>query len=100
MEGWDGSSVVDVLGVVEMQASRRSESAAVGDILGDVTTREVAKRLIDELPESEVEPVVDFIVSRRAPDPDLEALLDEEEDEMLAEMDAREEAAARRASKA
>jgi hypothetical protein len=30
-----------------------------------VTTREQAHRLIDELPDSEVEPVVEFIVSRR-----------------------------------
>lgn len=34
-----------------------------GRILG-VTTREQAHRLLDELPESEVEPVVEFIVSR------------------------------------
>lgn len=36
-----------------------------GATLWDVTTREIAHRLLDELPESEVEPVVDFIVSRR-----------------------------------
>jgi hypothetical protein len=30
-----------------------------------VTTREKAHRLLDELPESEVEPVVEFIASRR-----------------------------------
>lgn len=29
-----------------------------------MTTREQAHRLLDELPESEVEPVVEFIVSR------------------------------------
>jgi hypothetical protein len=30
-----------------------------------VKTREIAKRLLDELPDSEIEPVVEFIVSRR-----------------------------------
>jgi hypothetical protein len=30
-----------------------------------VSTREIAKRLLDELPDSEIEPVVEFIVSRR-----------------------------------
>jgi hypothetical protein len=33
-----------------------------------VTTREKAHRLLDELPESEVEPVLEFIVSRREGD--------------------------------
>lgn len=56
-----------------------------------MTTREKAHRLLDELPESEVEPVVEFIVSRREGDVDLEALLDAEEDELLAELDAREQ---------
>ena len=53
-----------------------------------MTTREKAHCLLDELPESEVEPVVEFIVSRRKSDPDLEALLDEEADELLGEMEA------------
>lgn len=65
-----------------------------------MTTREKAHRLLDELPESEVEPVVEFIVSRREGDPDLEALLDEEADELLGEMDARERAVGGPASKA
>jgi hypothetical protein len=30
-----------------------------------MTTREKAHRLLDQLPDSEVEPVLDFIVSRR-----------------------------------
>jgi hypothetical protein len=55
-----------------------------------VSTRERVHRLLDELPESEVEPVLKFIVSRRKSDPDLEALLDEEADELLGELDARE----------
>lgn len=55
-----------------------------------MTAREIAKRLIDELPESEVEPVVEFIVSRGEGDADLEALLDGEADELLDELDARE----------
>ena len=55
-----------------------------------MTTREIAKRLIDEPPESEVEPVVEFIVSRRNADVDLGELLDEEGDELLGELDARE----------
>ena len=33
-----------------------------------MTTREKAHRLIDELPESEVEPVLEFIASRREDD--------------------------------
>jgi hypothetical protein len=31
---------------------------------GSMTTREKAHKLLDELPESEIEPVVEFIVSR------------------------------------
>jgi hypothetical protein len=65
-----------------------------------VTAKEIAKRLIDELPESEVEPVVEFIVSRREGDPDLAALLDEEADDLLDELDAREGKAGPRPSKA
>jgi hypothetical protein len=64
-----------------------------------VTTREIAKRLIDELPESEVEPVVEFIVSRRNADVDLGELLDEEGDELLGELDAREQEASSGPSK-
>jgi hypothetical protein len=33
--------------------------------LGPMTTREKAHKLLEELPESEIEPVVEFIVSRR-----------------------------------
>lgn len=55
-----------------------------------MTTREKAHALLDELPESEIEPVVEFIVSRRPGDADLEALLDEEADELLGELDVRE----------
>jgi hypothetical protein len=58
-----------------------------------MTTREKAHRLLDELSESEIEPVLDFIVSRQRKDLDLEALLDEEGDELLGELDAREQAA-------
>jgi len=65
-----------------------------------MTTREIAKRLIDELPESEVEPVVEFIVSRSEGDADLEALLDAEADELLDELDARERKTGVRPSKA
>ena len=64
-----------------------------------MTTREKAHRLLDQLPESEVEPVVEFIVSRRG-DPDLEALLDEEADELLGELDAREDKMDARSPKA
>ncbi len=39
-------------------------ATAAGARIWAVTTREIAKRLIDELPESELEPVVEFIVSR------------------------------------
>jgi hypothetical protein len=41
------------------------EVVEVGATMWGVTTREKAHRLIDELPESEVEPVVEFIASRR-----------------------------------
>jgi hypothetical protein len=34
-----------------------------------MTTREKAHRLLDELPESEVEPVIEFIASRREEEP-------------------------------
>lgn len=54
-----------------------------------MTTRE-AHRLIDELPESEVAAVIEFIASRRNADVDLGELLDEEGDELLGELDARE----------
>jgi hypothetical protein len=46
-------------------AKRHSVAGAVADTISVVTTREIAKRLLDELPESEMEPVVEFIVSRR-----------------------------------
>jgi hypothetical protein len=55
-----------------------------------MTTREFAKRLLDELPDSEMEPVVEFIVSRREGDGDLDALLDTEADALLDELDAKE----------
>jgi hypothetical protein len=43
---------------------------AVADAtLWSVTIREKAHRLLDELPESEVEPVVEFIASRRRGEP-------------------------------
>ncbi len=45
-----------------------------------MTTREKAHKLLDELPESEVEPVLEFIVSRHA-DPLLQALADAPEDD-------------------
>lgn len=74
-----------------MDAARRHSAASpAGATMSVVTTREIAKRLLDELPDSEIDPVVEFIVSRREGDPDLEALLDEEADELLGELDARE----------
>lgn len=45
-----------------------------------MTTREKAHKLLDELPESEVEPVLEFIVSRRA-DPLLQAIANAPEDD-------------------
>jgi hypothetical protein len=74
--------------------------APAGATMSVVATREIAKRLLDELPDSEIDPVVEFIVSRRQGDPDLEALLDEEADELLGELDAREREAGTRTSKA
>ena len=59
-----------------------------------MTTREKAHQLLDELPESEIEPVLEFIASRREDDTeeqaDLEAMLDEEADELLDELDTQE----------
>jgi hypothetical protein len=40
------------------------ETARTGDTIGPMTTREKAHKLLDELPESEIEPVLDFIVAR------------------------------------
>jgi hypothetical protein len=48
--------------------------------LGGVTTREKAHKLLDELPESEIEPVVEFIVSR-GEDPVIAAFRDAPEDD-------------------
>jgi hypothetical protein len=47
-----------------------------------VTTREKAHMLLDELPESEIEPVVEFIVSRgEGEDPMIAAFRDAPEDD-------------------
>jgi hypothetical protein len=40
----------------------------------EMTTREKAHRLLDELPESEVEPVIEFIASRREGEPEMAEL--------------------------
>lgn len=40
-------------------------SSGSGTTLWAMTTREKVHRLLDELPDSEVEPVLEFIVSRR-----------------------------------
>jgi predicted transcriptional regulator len=45
-----------------------------------MTTREKAHELLDELPDSEIEPVVAFLASRRE-DPTLAALRDAREDD-------------------
>ncbi len=45
-----------------------------------MTTREKVHKLLDELPESEVEPVLEFIVSRHA-DPLLQAIANAPEDD-------------------
>ena len=63
--GWDESAASNVLGVGMDAARRHSAAEAAGATLWDVTTREKAHRLLDQLPESEVEPVVEFIASRR-----------------------------------
>ena len=39
-----------------------------------MTTREKVHKSIDELPESEVEPVIDFIASRRESEPEMVGL--------------------------
>lgn len=54
-----------------------------------MTTREKAHKLLDELPESEIEPVIEFIASR-GEDPVLRLLDDapEEDEEITAEEEA------------
>jgi hypothetical protein len=98
--GWDELERRSILGVGMDAAGRDSTMAPAGATMSVVATREIAKRLLDELPDSEIDPVVEFIVSRRQGDPDLEALLDEEADELLGELDAREREAGTRTSKA
>jgi hypothetical protein len=75
------------------------EVREAGASLWGVTTREKAHALLDQLPESEIEPVVEFIVSRKPGDADLEALLDEEADELLGELDEQERKAGAAPSK-
>lgn len=63
-----------------------------------MTTREQAHKVLDELPESELAPVLEFIASRREGDivdewGNLGAMLDDAADGMLAEMDAEEDQA-------
>ena len=63
-----------------------------------MTTREQAHKVLDELPESELTPVLEFITSRRESDiidewGDLGAMLDDSADDMLAELDAAEDQA-------
>jgi predicted transcriptional regulator len=52
----------------------------VRDRIRGMTTREKAHKLLDELPESEIEPVVEFIVSR-GDDPVTAAFRDAPEDD-------------------
>jgi len=61
----------------------------LGAKLGGMTTREKARKLLDELPESEIEPVVEFMVSR-GKDPVLHLLENapEEDEEISAEEEA------------
>jgi hypothetical protein len=46
-----------------------------------MTTREKARKLLDELPESELEPVLEFIASRGGEDPVIAAFRDAPEDD-------------------
>lgn len=48
--------------------------------IGCMTTREKAHKLLDELPDSEIEPVVEFLASRRE-DPVIAAFRDAPEDD-------------------
>jgi hypothetical protein len=97
LEGWDGSTVAGALGV-DMPTRRRLETATVGGILKGMTAKE---QLLKEAPSwNETQAAAALRVVHGGVDPDLEALLEEEGDEILAEMDAREDEAARRASKA
>jgi hypothetical protein len=95
--GWDQSAVADVL-AVDMPTRRRLEAATVGGILKGMTAKE---QLLKEAPGwNETQAAAALRVVHGGVDPDLEALLEEEGDEILAEMDAREDEVARRASKA
>jgi hypothetical protein len=66
-----------------------------------MTTRETAHKLLDELPESEIEPVVEFIASRGANGTDdtvdewgnLDAMLDGAADDLMTDLDEEEIAA-------
>ncbi len=63
-----------------------------------MTAREQAHRVLDELPESELAPVLAFLTSRQEGDivdewGDLGAMLDDTANSMLAEMDAEEDSA-------
>jgi predicted transcriptional regulator len=49
----------------ERDVSLRRLAAEPGGRMHFMTTREKAHKLLDELPESEIEPVVEFIASRR-----------------------------------
>ncbi len=72
--------------------------SAAGATLSGVTAKE---QVLKEAPGwSEAQAIAALRVVHGGVDPDLEALLEEEGDELLAEMDAREDEAARRASKA
>jgi hypothetical protein len=71
------------------QQVHRAQSCVLGAKLGGMTTREKARKLLDELPESEIEPVVEFMVSR-GKDPVLHLLENapEEDEEISAEEEA------------
>jgi hypothetical protein len=54
----------DLVSLHEIESRRKGDWVA--STIWDMTTREKAHKLLDELPESEIEPVLEFIASRRA----------------------------------
>ena len=84
--------------VLRVEVTRRAEAASRRDTLGGMTAKEQVLREASNW--SEAQAVAALRVVHGGVDPDLAALLEEEGDEILAEMDAREDEAARRAFKA
>ena len=87
--------MAEVLGV---EVTRRAETASRRDTLWGMTAKEQVLKEVSSWSEAQAAAALRVVYG--GVDPDLAALLEEEGDEILAGMDAREDDAARRASKA